>query len=69
MKTGRPPVENPKNVKYSIRLDEQTEQELTAYCKRIGITKGEAIRMAIKALLMNVSTYCNDPGEKGGASE
>lgn len=60
MKTGRPPVENPKNIKYSIRLDEQTEQELTAYCKRSGITKGEAIRTAIKALLMKATEATHD---------
>ena len=51
MRTGRPPVEKPKSVKYSIRLDEQMEAKLLMYCNRHGITKGEAIRMAIEAML------------------
>lgn len=50
-KTGRPKVEEPKSVKYSIRLDEGTERELRRYCQERGLTRGEAIRRAIKRLL------------------
>lgn len=48
---GRPKSINPKSVKYSIRLDIDMENKLIEYCKRMGITKGEAIRRAIDWLL------------------
>lgn len=51
MRTGRPPVENPKSIKYSIRLDARTESALEAYCTKNRITKGEAVRTALAALL------------------
>ncbi|WP_337465702.1 hypothetical protein [Megasphaera sp.] len=50
-KTGRPKAENPKSIKYSVRLDEETETKLVEYCKINGITKGEAIRRGIHLLL------------------
>lgn len=51
MRTGRPPIEKPKSVKYSIRLDEQTEAALMRYCERHGIKRGEAIRRAVLLLI------------------
>lgn len=48
---GRPLSNNPKSVKYSIRLDSDTEKRLETYCDNHGITKGEAIRRAIDLLL------------------
>ncbi len=50
-RTGRPKAEKPKEIKYSIRLDAETEQRLKAYCEKHEITKGEAIRQAIELLL------------------
>jgi len=50
-RTGRPKAENPKAVKYSIRLDVATEEKLQGYCEKHGITKGEAIRQGIHLLL------------------
>lgn len=50
-KTGRPKAENPKDIRYSIRLDAETEKRLTEYCKENNITKGEAIRQGIHLLL------------------
>lgn len=50
-RTGRPKAENPKAVRYSIRLDEKMEEELERFCETHQITKGEAIRRAIKMLL------------------
>ncbi len=50
-RTGRPKVEKPKDIKYSIRLDEETEFKLNEYCKKNNITKGEAIRQGIHLLL------------------
>ena len=48
---GRPKAENPKQVRFSIRLDAETEQQLATYCEENNITKGEAIRQGIKLLL------------------
>lgn len=50
-RTGRPKAENPKDVRFSIRLDAETEQRLDAYCKSNGITRAEAIRQGIHLLL------------------
>lgn len=50
-KIGRPKVENPKDIRFSIRLDAQIEAKLVAYCSQHGITKGEAIRQGIHLLL------------------
>lgn len=50
-RTGRPKAENPKDVRYSIRLDAETEKKLQEYCKKYEITKGEAIRQGIHMLM------------------
>lgn len=48
---GRPKSNNPKEIKYSIRLDADTENRLSKYCLAKGIKRGEAIRRAIELLL------------------
>lgn len=50
-KIGRPKVDSPKNIRYSIRLDEETEQKLKEYCEMESISKGEAIRRGILLLV------------------
>ena len=50
-RTGRPKAENPKTISHTIRLDAETEKELQAYCKKHGISKGEAIRQGIHLLI------------------
>lgn len=50
-RTGRPKMDNPKVVRYSIRLDEDTEFALVEYCRRNNITRGEAVRRGIYRLL------------------
>lgn len=50
-RTGRPKVAKPKYIRYSIRLDEETESKLQEYCESCKITKGEAIRKGINLLL------------------
>lgn len=50
-RTGRPKSENPKDIRYSIRLDAETEERLVKYCAENNITKGEAIRNGIHLLL------------------
>lgn len=48
---GRPKADKPKEVRYSIRLDLETEKKLREYCSEHGITRGEAIRRGIHLLL------------------
>ena len=50
-KRGRPSIDNPKDIKYSIRMDAKTEKELKSYCEKNNMSKGEAIRKAILLLL------------------
>lgn len=50
-KIGRPKAEKPKEVRYSIRLDTETEKKLKEYCNIRSITRGEAIRQGIYLLL------------------
>ena len=50
-KAGRPKAENPKDVRFSIRLDAETDKRLCEYCDQNGITRAEAIRTAINRLL------------------
>lgn len=50
-RTGRPKVDNPKDVRFSIRLDYDTERKLLEYCEQHGISKGEAIRRGVHLLL------------------
>lgn len=50
-RTGRPKLDNPINIKTTVRLDAKTEERLQAYCKRHNITKGEAIRKGVVLLL------------------
>lgn len=50
-KMGRPKTDKPKEIKYSIRTDEETERKIVAYCKAHGISKGEAYRKGILLLI------------------
>lgn len=50
-KTGRPKIDNPINIRTSVRLDAETDKKLVEYCKKNNMTKGEAIRMGVHLLL------------------
>lgn len=52
-KIGRPKADKPKNIRYSIRIDLETEERLKQYCKDNRISKGEAIRQGLDLLLEN----------------
>ena len=49
-RTGRPKIENPKSERITIRLDSETFEKLTAYCKQEKIDKAEAVRRGINKL-------------------
>lgn len=50
-RTGRPKAEKPKDIRFSIRIDVETEEKLKEYCIKNNITKGEAIRQGICLIL------------------
>ena len=50
-KSGRPKAEKPKCIRYSVRLDEETENKLKGYSERNKITRVDAIRKGIDMLL------------------
>lgn len=50
-RTGRPKVDNPKDIKLTIRLDLETEKKLREYCITHEISRGEAIRQGIHLLM------------------
>ena len=52
-KIGRPKVDKPKSIRFSIRLDNDTNEKLISYCDKYKITKGEAIRQGINLLLLS----------------
>ena len=50
-KVGRPKADNPKSIRFSIRLDSDLDEELKKYCERNNIVKADAIRQAIIRML------------------
>lgn len=55
-KVGRPKSDNPKADKFSFRLDAQTVKALDGYCKKYGVNRSEAIRVAVEALTSGKTT-------------
>lgn len=50
-RTGRPKVEHPKDIKFSIRLDKDIHDKLVKYCEKHNIKKTTAIREAIEMMI------------------
>ena len=50
-RTGRPKVENPKDIDVKVRFDREMHEKLLEYCQERGITRTEAIRKAVQTLL------------------
>ena len=49
-KIGRPPAENPKSERITVRIDRETSDILQRYCERNEVDKAEAVRRGIKKL-------------------
>lgn len=49
-KMGRPPSDNPKDVRITVRLDKETDTILKKYCYQENIAKADAIRRGIEKL-------------------
>jgi predicted transcriptional regulator len=50
-RTGRPKVDKPKDIRYSIRLDKELEEKLVKYCEVHKTSKGEVFRQALVQFL------------------
>ncbi|MCI6958832.1 MAG: ribbon-helix-helix domain-containing protein [Oscillospiraceae bacterium] len=50
-RTGRPKSEKPKDVRFSIRLDVETYEQLQERSQSLSVTVAEAIRRAIQDFL------------------
>lgn len=48
VRTGRPPIENPKDYRVTIRIDKGEKEMLETICKVTKSGKNESIRTAIK---------------------
>ncbi len=46
--TGRPKVENPKNIQLKIRADKQTIKDLDFCCEKKSMTRSDVIRLGIQ---------------------
>ncbi len=49
-RTGRPPIEQPKNIDVKCRFDEKQHAKLMAYFEAHNMTRTEAIRKAVDLL-------------------
>lgn len=50
-RTGRPKSDNPKDIRFSIRLDAETFSRLQKRCEEESITVAQAVRRAIDQFL------------------
>lgn len=46
-KTGRPPLENPRDYRITVRVDKNEKEILEAICEITGKGKNEVIRTAV----------------------
>ena len=49
-KTGRPKIDNPKNERITVRIDNKTSAILHEYCLQKDVEKAEAVRQGIMKL-------------------
>lgn len=49
-RTGRPPIENPKSERITVRIDKEYSEILNEYCKEKKVDRAEAVREGIKRL-------------------
>ena len=49
-KMGRPPVDNPKSEKLTVRVDKETLAIVDDYCRRTGLSRANAVRAGVRGL-------------------
>lgn len=50
-RTGRPKVDNPKDIDVKVRFDKIEHEKLLKYCKEHNISRTEALRQGVRLLL------------------
>ena len=50
-KIGRPKVDNPMRIRFSVRLDDDTYSRLNKFCKKNNILKADAVRQGLEMLM------------------
>lgn len=53
-RTGRPPIDNPKSERITVRLGNEESNILKEYCQQEKIERAEAIRRGIKRLVPEI---------------
>lgn len=53
-RTGRPPIDNPKSDRITVRLGNEESTILNEYCNQEKIERAEAIRRGIKKLVPEI---------------
>lgn len=49
-RTGRPPIQNPKSERITVRIDKEHSKILDKYCEENKVDRAEAVREGIKRL-------------------
>ncbi|WP_294468794.1 CopG family transcriptional regulator [uncultured Anaerofustis sp.] len=55
-KKGRPKIDNPMKIRFSVRLDDETYSRLNEFCMKHNILKADAVRQGLE-MLMNSEDY------------
>lgn len=55
-RTGRPKIENSKDIQLKIRADKQTISDLNFCCEFLDMTKSDVIRLGIQKVKSEVET-------------
>jgi len=50
-RTGRPKLEEPKDINIKVRIDFKTNEKINDYCKKNNITKTDFLRKGIQKVL------------------
>ena len=53
-RTGRPKVDNPKDIQLKIRADKQTIEDLDFCCKQKDMNRSEVIRLGIQKVKKDI---------------
>ena len=53
-RTGRPKVDNPKDIQLKIRADKQTIDDLDFCCEKLDKTRSDVIRLGIQKVKAEV---------------
>lgn len=52
-KLGRPKLDNPKNIKLTVKITPEQDSALNEYCDKNNIKKPDAVRKAIDNLVLD----------------